>query len=482
MKTFLKILAIIIGVLILAGVGAYFAWFHNPHQHTLQLDPADVYAPEKGLGYLITHANVVDVDMGVVHENRHVLVRDGIFDWIFEGPVPDSLIANYTVIDAENRYLMPGMLDMHAHLNSGGLIPPDASIRPVALEQYARYGVALIFTLGGHGFNQDVTAELIAMQKNRELVGPIIFAAGDFLTAPGGYPISLFPMMLGISVDEIDLDELGVVTVTEETDLDEVFSRKVELGMKGVKVMVESGLAGGSVEPRLSNEIVQKIAQKASEYELHVFAHVSVQEDFEDAINAGVDVIVHTVGDQVLTNADALFEKMRADSIYYTPTLSIAYMYQYTASAEILDDPFMMQYSSERTNRSLKNWPIRQMMVGSAGFDTAQLKENMLQNFSLFYEAGVPILMGSDAGNPSVIPGYSAHKELEFMAQEGMTNADVLRSATIAPARFLGLEDTMGSIAEGKVASLLMLDRNPLEDVRNSRSIHRVMLEGYWIE
>jgi len=477
----LKYLFVGLGVILLAGVVAFFVWFHNPYEHTLQLDPVSVYA-DHGEGYVIANANIVDVESGSVIEAQNLLIRNGIIDRIFTGSVPDSLMETFSLVDAEGKYIMPGLFDMHAHLNSGGLIPPDASIRPVALEQYARYGVALIFTLGGHGFNQEVTAELITMQENRELVGPKIYAAGDFLTAPGGYPISLFPMMLGVSDDEIDLDELGVVTVTEETDLDEVFSRKVELGMKGVKVMVESGLGGGSVEPRLSNELVQKIAQKASEYDLHLFAHVSVMEDFEDAINAGVNVIVHTVGDQVLINADALFEKMRADSIYYTPTLSIAYMYQYTASAEILDDPFLIQYSSERTNRSLRNWPIRQLMVGSAGFDTDQLKQNMLQNFTLFYETGVPILMGSDAGNPSVIPGYSAHKELEFMADAGMSNADVLRSATIAPARFLGMYDTMGSIAEGKVASFLMLDRNPLADVRNSQSLSRVMLEGYWIE
>ncbi|MFP8487988.1 amidohydrolase family protein [Gracilimonas sp. Q87] len=481
MKGFLKVLGITIGVLMLAAVTAYFVWFNNPYEHTLKLDPDKVYSPD-GQDYLITNAKIIDVEAGIVHEDRHLIVRNGIIDRIIEGPIPEDLSTRFTVTDAENRFLMPGLIDMHAHLNSGGLIAPDSTTRPMALEQFARYGVSTIFTLGGHGFDQQITADLIRKQKNNKLVAPQILAAGDIITAPGGYPIPLLPMMTGIPADEIDVNEQGILTVTEETDLNAVFSRKKELGLNGVKVMVETGLGGASTEPRLSNEMVQNIVQKASTFDLPVFAHVSRQDDLEDAINARVDVIVHTVGDQVLTNAKYLFEKMKADSIYYVPTLSIAYMYEYTASAEILDDPFLLPYRSERTHRSLENWPVRQMMVKSSGIDPAEHKDNMLQNFSLFYDAGVPIMMGSDAGNPSVIPGYSAHKELEFMSQAGMSNAEVLRVATIIPARFLNLDDTIGTIDEGKTASFLLLDDNPLEDILNTRSIHRIMIEGYWIE
>lgn len=482
MKKTLKVISIILGVLLLAGVSAYFIWFYNPEEHTLKLDPAKVYTNQNDSQYLITNANVIDVEFGIIQENRHLIIHDGVFIRIFEGVIPDSLTENYTVVDAKNRYLMPGIIDMHAHLNSGGLIPPDESTRPIALEQFARYGVSTIFTLGGHGFNQEITADLIRKQTNNELIGPQIFATGDILTAPKGYPIPLVPMMTGIPADEIDLDEQGIFTITESTDVDAIFSKKIDLGLNGVKVMVESGFGGASEEPRLSNETLQKIVRKASEFDLPVFAHVSQKDDFEDAINAGVDVIVHTVGDQMLTDTEPLFEKMKEDSIYYTPTLSIAHMYQYVTSAEILNDPFLMQYSSKRTNRSLENWPVRQLMVKSSGIDPTQHKENMMQNFSLFFEAGVPIMMGSDAGNPSVIPGYSAHKELEFMAQGGMLNADVLRAATIIPAQFLGIDNITGSIDEGKTASFIMLEENPLEDVRHSRSIHRVMLEGNWIE
>jgi imidazolonepropionase-like amidohydrolase len=288
--------------------------------------------------------------------------------------------------------------------------------------------------------------------------------------------------MTGLSEDEIDLDEQGIFTITDETDLDAMFSKKKILGLNGVKVMVESGLGGASEEPRLSNKLTGKIVQKASQYHLPVFAHVTRKADLQDAVNAGVNVIVHTVEDELLTGAEPLLEKMIRDSISYTPTLSVAYIFQYVGSAEILEDPFMIQYSSERTNRSLENWAVRQMMVRSQGIDLDLHKENNIKNFTAMYKAGVNILMGSDAGNPSIIPGYSAHKELGFMAEAGMSNAEVLRSATIAPAKFLKMENKIGSIKEGKIANFLMLDKNPLDDVKNSRTIYKVMLEGYWIE
>ena len=83
MKTVLKIIGTIITILILAAVTAYVAWFHNSEEHTLQLNPAEVFSEEKGDDYLIINANIIDVENGVVMENRHLLVHDGQFERIF---------------------------------------------------------------------------------------------------------------------------------------------------------------------------------------------------------------------------------------------------------------------------------------------------------------------------------------------------------------------------------------------------------------
>jgi imidazolonepropionase-like amidohydrolase len=92
--------------------------------------------------------------------------------------------------------------------------------------------------------------------------------------------------------------------------------------------------------------------------------------------------------------------------------------------------------------------------------------------------AGAPILAGTDIGNPWVTPGFSLHGELALFVEGGMTPLDALRTATLNPARYLATTDSMGSIAGGKVADIVLLEANPLEDIRNTMRIHAVIVNG----
>ncbi len=480
MRKSLRYIFYMIGILLILGIVAFFVWFYNPHEHELRLDASKVFSQQED--YLITNAHIIDVESGEVMESRNLIIQEGYITHILEGNVPDSLSRNLTNVDAGGKYLMPGLYDMHAHLNSGGLVPPDEAVRKSALEQMMRYGVTTIFTLGGHGFPEEETLALKAQQENNEIVSPEIYATGDILTVPEGYPIPYVPDMLGKDLEEIDLEETGILTITESSDLESIISGKKRKGLNGVKIMVESGLGGGPSTPRISNEMVREIVSIAHRHELPVFAHVSTYTDLKDAIAAGVDVIVHTVADKVLDDTRELLQQMREDSIYYTPTLSIAFMRRQADDPVMLDDPFLMVNSSRRTTRSLENWPIRKLVAGSLGENSKTFVDSMSANMELMHEAGVTIMMGDDAGNLSVVPGYNAHLEMQYMTEAGMTPAEVLRSATIVPARFLGLADKEGSIAEGKKATFLLLDKNPLEDIKNTRSLNRIMYKGFWIE
>jgi imidazolonepropionase-like amidohydrolase len=93
-------------------------------------------------------------------------------------------------------------------------------------------------------------------------------------------------------------------------------------------------------------------------------------------------------------------------------------------------------------------------------------------------KAGVQLLAGTDTGNPFCFPGFSLHEELALLVIAGLTPVEALRSATLNPARFLGLEKMLGTIEQGKVADLVLLDANPLEDVRNTQRINAVVSSG----
>jgi imidazolonepropionase-like amidohydrolase len=99
-----------------------------------------------------------------------------------------------------------------------------------------------------------------------------------------------------------------------------------------------------------------------------------------------------------------------------------------------------------------------------------------------FKEAGVPIVAGTDAGNPGVVWGFSLHDELELLVKAGLTNQEALSSATRLPANWLGIEDKIGTVEVGKYADLILLDANPLEKIQNTRKIFGVFVNGQWID
>ena len=94
------------------------------------------------------------------------------------------------------------------------------------------------------------------------------------------------------------------------------------------------------------------------------------------------------------------------------------------------------------------------------------------------HRAGVPLLAGTDAPTPFVIPGFSLHDELALLSEAGLAPMDALQTATRNPARYLGLQDSLGTVEKGKIADLVLLDANPLQDIRNTTRIAAVILNG----
>jgi imidazolonepropionase-like amidohydrolase len=142
-------------------------------------------------------------------------------------------------------------------------------------------------------------------------------------------------------------------------------------------------------------------------------------------------------------------------------------------------DPHL-RYATRKTRRE---WEPRNdpRFKGMSAEDFASLREQMgsaLRIVGTMARAGVPLLAGSDTWNPAVYPGFGLHDELKIFVEAGLTPRAALESATVEPARFFGATDSLGTIATGKVADLVLLDANPLEDIRNASRIRAVVVNG----
>jgi imidazolonepropionase-like amidohydrolase len=131
-------------------------------------------------------------------------------------------------------------------------------------------------------------------------------------------------------------------------------------------------------------------------------------------------------------------------------------------------------------------WPaLRNHWNDMAGPTPTTFERQLLGQFGALvaaaWRAGVPLLAGTDLGDPYVIPGFALHDELELLVAAGVTPLAALQSATSGPARAFGLTATVGAIAPGQAADLVLLDGDPLTDIRNTRRIRAVVLNGHWL-
>ncbi|HEX7242350.1 MAG TPA: amidohydrolase family protein, partial [Longimicrobiaceae bacterium] len=170
---------------------------------------------------------------------------------------------------------------------------------------------------------------------------------------------------------------------------------------------------------------------------------------------------------------ERLYRRLARNRSWAVPTLVV-----HRAFASLGDSAF-------RADPRLADMPAAyRMFWGFSRSDPAYRAayEQHLRTVGAMHRAGVPILAGTDVLNPYIFPGYSLHDELELLARAGLSPLDALRTATLNPARYLGRADSLGTVAAGKLADLVLLDADPLADVRNTRRIRAVVAGGRYLD
>jgi imidazolonepropionase-like amidohydrolase len=411
---------------------------------------------------LLRDVRLIDGTGAAPREHVSLLLRNGRIEKIGETMIVPSGVQ---VRELTGKTVMPGLISAHSHL---GLIVDDAESSATGytrenvtaqLKQFERYGVTTILSLGA---NRDLVYELREEQRRGRLGGATIFTAGRGIGVPGGAP------GLPAAADQI----YRPATVEEaRKDVDECAAHRADM----VKIWVDK-LHGAA--PEMTAEIYKAVIEEAHQKHMRVAAHESGLEDARQLVAEGVDVLAHSVRDQVVD--DAFVQAMKQRKVWYVPTFTVdESFFVYAERAEFMKTNFFQEAAGPKLMAKF-NAPEYAEKINQEA-QTAQHRKDFAvgqQNLKKLFDAGVNVGFGTDSGAvPGRIPGFAEHRELELMVEAGLTPMQAITAATGENAKLLHLADR-GTIATGKRADLLVLDADPLADIRNTRRIVAVYHDG----
>ncbi len=414
--------------------------------------------PSEPTSVAFTHVTVIDGTGAPPHETMTVVVSGDRIRTI--APTPDAAIPEGArVVEAAGKFLIPGLWDMHVHMVEEG----------TTLPLYLANGVTGVRDMGGV---MDSTL-LFRDEINRgDRTGPRIVTAGLFVDGPKDAP-SRF-----------------VVESAEE-------ARRAadSLAARGVDFI--------KVHNALPREAFLALIERAREHGLHVAGHVPLTGiTVEEAVSAGQRSIEHVTAllESVLpresarsieaaraalanfynVDAEPIFTHMIRHGVWFTPTLVAG------RGAALAVDPAYRRDADPRMKyiapafHTFWDRHLRQPHDLPATIVEGR-KWVFRQTIEIAREAhewGVNLLVGTDVGGISIFPGFSVHEELELLAEAGLSPAEALQAATLNPARYLGAADSLGTVTVGKLADLVLLNADPLADIRNTQTISAVMVRG----
>lgn len=434
----------------------------------------------------IVGATLIDGTGGPVLESSVVLVRDGRITAVgTRGGV--EVPSGSEVVDATGRFLLPGFVDAHAHVALGPVtVGGENGVPTMSMEIDPEVSWRSLRSLLGHGITTirdpgGPAERLVALRDSvarGELVGPAMRVAGPVIDQ------SPFPGL--------------VETATTPAEVRAAVRRQADVGVDLIKLYVT-----------LTPELLEAGIDEAHAQGLPAVAHL-LATTWTQAAEAGIDGIVHIIpGSPALLPPDsvgALVESMRRGTQFMVRWFELA-DYESPAMREaiaavaredVILDPTLVFFDAMVRGDDpgvtdapelevvapslLQNWRTSfHMNIGWTAEDFRRGRAAMPRMLELarrLHEAGVTLAAGTDANNPWVVPGPSFHRELELLVQAGIPAADVLVIATRNGAEAAGLLEDRGTVEPGKRADLVLLERDPRQDIRATRAIEWVMQAG----
>ena len=424
---------------------------------------------------LIENGRIIDLETGAVRE-LDIFITDGkiikVGDTLdYEG------IEVSKKIDASGKYVLPGFWDNHVHFRGGdSLIKANKKF----LDHFLANGITTVRDAGG-----DLTSSVVHWKKEiaeGRLVGPSIFTSGP-------------------KIDGANASWAGSLIVEKDEDILKALDSLEKIPVDFVKLY----------DSRISGENYLKTIAEAENRNLITSGHMPFTVELNDAIGAGIDAIEHLyyimkgcsakeasitqrlknkeigfwdampalMSSYNDTTAAHTFKNLKDNEVFVVPTLHIGKTLSYLDEVDHLSDPYLklmddgiIKTYEGRINR-VKNSKAKAIA------DRKALDKFFGKLTKSLSDAGVDLLSGSDSGafNSYTYPGISLHKEFQEMVANGISPLETLRTSAYNGAKFLE-QDTYGSIAEGNMADIVLLDANPLENIEHTRKIYAVIKAG----
>jgi imidazolonepropionase-like amidohydrolase/ABC-type multidrug transport system permease subunit len=429
--------------------------------------------------FLIRNTRIFTGD-GKVIENGAVLVRAGKIAEVYEGTAPDPETLKADVVEGGGKTLLPGLIDLHVHLGSAGGFsnsPDDYSAEKTMPHSAAALLYSGVTSARSVGDALDTSLKLRRQIQNGEKLGAQLFACGPMFTTEGGHGTE-YMQNLPPTIREGAKAQLVRTPKTPEEARKQVRELKTR-GVDGIKTILEAGWGDGMLFDRLDLLIGRAVAEEARAQHLRVATHTGDARDVADAIEIGAASVEHgSWRDEI---PDPLLERMASAGIYLDPTLGVgeAYAQFFAGRGDALSNSLAQQVVSARILKATGEF-VTSGKAADAG--RAELFQHAFEqaraNLVRAWKAGVPLIMGTDSGNPLVFPGVSIHHELQLWVQAGIPPVVALQAATGNAAKMLGTENRIGHIRQGLDADLLLVDGNPLEDIHATERISLVVFQG----
>ena len=370
-----------------------------------------------------------------------ILMEHGKFKEIgTDIPVPSGAM----VMDLQGKTVIPGLIDAHVHISGSSRLDRPGMSHLVPSYDFAemregclRWGVIAVRSCGH--FMEETLAFRDGVNNGTIERSPRVCLSGPMFQSRGGHPCYTVFM----SDPEVEQDACAVID--DDTQIEPIIRQSKEQGVDFTKIFYAhlNKMDYPNPVPRISKQKLKEIIDISHQYGLSVTVHVDCPAEMLDAVQCGADCIEHMIGAGELENkiSDELIDLTKKSGAVVDPTMI-----------------------------SIKRFDP----MGSAPSIWDAVKEAVRK----CYDAGIPMAVGCDAGIPFVPFGEAVHDEMACLNEAGISPLEVITMATGGNARLLKMEDRIGTIEPGKDADLIVLGKDPLEDIRNTKTIQLVVSKG----